>query len=139
MDFFGKGKEADIPVNVSINSIHRIKDFLKDYFQTEKIEDMHDSLYDGMWTTLVSDSEISREDFNKFLYAFAEHGEFFEITIDSNKGYVSENYRFNPGDDFITKESIPEKYCNKTGLDCLVGMVFHSQSEKIELKDLKGN
>lgn len=133
MEFFGK-KELDVPVNVVINTINRISNgFLRDYFPKEEISEMQDDSENGIWTVFVSNTDMTREQFDKFLHELVSKNEYFEITLDSNQKYVSENYKFFPGDDFILKEYVPEKYCKGTGMEHLIGMLFHSEKEEIKL------
>ena len=69
MDFYND----NVKVNICIEMNNQIQEnFIKKYFPCEKIEYFCDELYDGKCGAFISNTEISREDFYKFMKEFLE-------------------------------------------------------------------
>ncbi|MBR4315914.1 MAG: hypothetical protein IKP65_02945 [Alphaproteobacteria bacterium] len=126
-----------IPVNFTITTLNKVsKDFLSKYFPDNSLSE--EPLFEeGEYFHVVLEVNISREDFYKFLFDMTERKEGFTIVVESSVNHIHEDYSYVQGDDFITRKYVPEKYRNKSGLNLLLGIVFHLQEEKIKLIDLK--
>ena len=125
----------DIDINVFLETkVKPSNELMKKYFMNEKIEEFYE---DEVYNTFIESTKISRKNFNKFLKELTNTS--FEITINSNEKqtYIYEKYTFNEGDDFISKNYVPEEYCGEDGKLHLIGILFHNKDEKIYLKDLK--
>lgn len=134
MEHLGK----NILVNISIDTITRLpKTFLTEYFSASQISEMHDSLYEGTWMTLISNVDISRRDFYKFMLDLTSVQDCFNITLDSEQSNLNEDYVYMGGNDFITRKYVDDEYCKESGMKHLIGILFHGKEEQIKLKDMK--
>lgn len=128
----------DITVDISINTVKRTpKSFLTEHFSEDKISEIYDPLDGGSWMTLISNVDIARKDFYKFMFDLINVQDCFNINIDSEQINLNECYNHVSGNDFITRRYVPDEFCNKSGIIHLFGILFHGKEEKIKLEDLK--
>ena len=132
MDFFEKYKDEAVDISISTKDIMP-EELLDKYFSFDDIEeDNEEDCY-----TVIYNTKISRDKFYEFLYEFSKLDMSFEVNVESFKRRFNENYIFHSGNDYILKEYVPEEYCNKSGMKHLLGIIFHTQREKILLEELE--
>lgn len=107
--------------------------FLKQFFTDDKIEIEKDE-DDNVWVVGVFGTKISRETFNKLLFELTKQNQSFELNLESDDEYIYEQYIYNIGDDFITKNFVKEKSNN--GKEHLMNILFNEQKETIKINDL---
>ena len=132
-------QDKEITANIFINSDKEIdKNILDKYFLNEDIEtgrheedEMNiDDEYD--YYALICKSKISDEKIQEFIKELAKNNN-YTIHVDSNDEYIYNNYSYKLNDDFITYQYVPEEFCGKSGVENLIGIIYHIKEEKIEL------
>lgn len=130
MEFDGK----EIKMIVAIFSKEQYDvNFLKQFFIDNKIEIEKDE-DDNVWIAGVFGTKISRKTFNQLLFELTKQNQSFELNLESDDEYIYEQYIYNIGDDFITKNFVKDKSNN--GIEHLMNMLFNEQKETIKINDL---
>jgi HD superfamily phosphohydrolase len=132
-------QDKEITANIFINSDKEIdKNILDKYFLNEDIETGRheedeiniDDEYD--YYALICKSKISDEKIQEFIKELAKNNN-YTIHVDSNDEYIYNNYSYKLNNDFITYQYVPEEFCGKSGVENLIGSIYHIKEEKIEL------
>lgn len=132
-----KFNDKTITANILINVNSEIEsDFLNKYFFNENIERGNneelnmDNEY--KYYIYVNKSNITNEKINEFIKELTKYKN-YNITIDSDDFNIYDNYIYNTDNNFITYKYVAEEFCGKSGQEILLGILFHTKEEKIEL------
>lgn len=133
MKFNGK----EITANIMINTNTQLnQDFLNKYFLNEEIETCKSEEIDinptYEFNFFISKSSISDEKIKELVKELAEY-ENYEIIIDSDDINFYDNYIYDNKNNFITYKYVSEDFCGKSNQELLLGILFHTKEEKIEL------
>lgn len=133
-------QNKEITANIFINSDKEIdKNILDKYFLNEEVEtgkhtedeiDMEDN-FDCY--ALICKSKISDEKIKEFIKELAKNNN-YDVHIESDDEYIYNNYNYKLNDNFITYQYVPEEFCGKTGVENLLGIIYHIKEEKINLE-----